>query len=174
MTRLNDTQEQLLASVKIAYEDVTPVLKQMRDDYEYAVYRAKKAIRDAVVAAQEGGVPMSRIVTEATDLKYGQKLKAWLQPDESVIDRVMAGGDARLAASDTYEEELESIETVTRHPSTGKFNVTYKGNSYVVSAMGPDEDCWGAPEEGVPMGAYELITDRFPGFVLLEDDDDED
>lgn len=173
MTILNEAQEQLLASVKTAYDDVTPVLKEMRDEYEFAVYRAKKAIRDAVVAAQDAGVPMSRIVAEATDMKYGQRLKAWLQPAECVVDRVMAGG-AVLENTETYAEELNSIETVTRHPSTGKFKVTYDGSDYEVSAMGPDADCWGAQEPGVPEEVYELIKNRFPGFVLLEDDEEDD
>lgn len=174
MTKLNDVQQQLLDGVRTAFDDVAPVLKKMRDDYEYAVYRAKKPVRDAVVAAQEGTVPMARIVGDATDLRYAQKLKAWLQPAESVIDRVMEGGDAQLAATEAYAEDIEAIESVTRHPSTGKFTVAYKGSEYTVSAMGPDEESWAAVEEGIPPGVYDLISERYPGFVVLDDEDEED
>ena len=172
MTNLNDVQEQLLDAVKVAYADVIPVLKKMQDDYEYAVYRAKKPIRDAVSAAQDGRVPMARIVEDATDLRYAQKLKAWLQPSDSVVERVMEGGDVQLQAAEIYTEDIESIETVSRHPSTGVFTVAYKGDDYEVSAMGPDSEPWASRVESVPQGVYDLIQSRYPGFVILEDDDD--
>ena len=173
MTNLNDVQEQLLDAVKVAYADVIPVLKKMQDDYEYAVYRAKKPIRDAVAAAQEGRGPMARIVEDATDLRYSQKLKAWLQPPESVVERVMEGGDVQLQAAEIYTEDIESIESVSRHPATGVFTVAYKGNDYEVSAMGPDSEPWAALDPSVPHGVYELIQLRYPGFVTLDDDDDD-
>lgn len=174
MTKLNDAQEQLLQAVKVAYDDVAPVLAKMEEDYEFAVYRAKKAVRDAVAAAQDGRVPMARITQEGTDLRYAQKLKAWLQPAESVVERVMDGGDVQLQAAEIYTEDIESIESVTRHPSTGVFAVSYKGGDYSVAAMGPDTEPWAPRDWSIPNGVYELIEARYPGFVVLDDDDEEE
>lgn len=172
MTILNENQEQMLVSVRTTYDDVLPVLMQMRDEYEYAVYLAKKPIRDVVEAAQEAGVPMARIVADGTDMQYAQKLKNWLQPTESVINRIM-GGDAPISAVDTYSAVMESIETVTRNPSDGKFNVTYNGQEYTVPALGPDSEPWATEDAALPRGVYDLITERYPGFVVIGDEDED-
>lgn len=171
MTILNDKQVQLLETVRTTYNDVIPVLKKMEDDYEYAVYRAKKPIRDAVDAATDGGVPLSRIVSEATDLTYPQKLRIWLRPSDDLLDRLV-GDDVPLQASETYAENIESIETVSRSPHTGAFTATYGGSDYTVPAMGPDAEPWATREEDIPEGVYELIATKFPGFVVLDEDDD--
>lgn len=174
MTKLNDTQEHLLRAVESAYQDVAPVLAKMEEDYEFAVYRAKKAVRDAVAAAQEGRVPMARITQDGTDLRYAQKLKAWLQPAESVVERVMEGGDVQLQAAEIYADDIESIESVTRHPGTGVFAVSYKGGDYSVAAMGPDAEPWAPRDMSIPEGVYLLIGERYPGFVVLDDDEEDE
>lgn len=171
MTLLNDEQEQLLNTVKVAYEDILPVLRRMEDEYEHAVYRAKKPIRDAVAAAQEGRVPMARIVEDATDLRYAQKLKAWLLPPEGVVERAMDGSAALVETPSIYAEAIESIETVSRNPKTGVFSVDLLGSEYLVPAMGPDAEPWAEREAGVPQEVYDLIKERYPGFVTLEEDD---
>lgn len=171
MTILNETQEQLIVSVRANYDALSPVLAKMQEEYEYAVYRAKKPLRDAVDAAQEGGVPMSRIVSEGTDMRYAQKMKAWLLPAECVIERVL-DGDVTTAANDTYTEVLETLTTVTRNASDGKFNVIYNGSQYDVAALGPDSDPWATEDSSIPPQVYELITEAYPGFVVLGEDDE--
>lgn len=171
MTILNDTQEQLLTAVRNAYDDVTPILRNMHEDYEVSVYRAKKPIRDAVESATTGGVPLSRIVSEATDLKYPQRLKAWLRPSDVVVDRLITG-DVQMEATDTYAEEINKIETVSRDPSNGKFTVVYLGSEYTVAALGPDSEPWATEDENIPKGVYTLIEKRYPGFAVIGDDDD--
>lgn len=171
MTILNEKQEQLLETVKTTYADVVPVLKKMEEDYEYAVYRAKKPIRDAVDAALEGKVPMSRIVSEATDFTYPQKLRTWLRPSDELTNRLIEN-DVPQQAAEAYTEDIESIRTVSRDPSTGEFSVTYQGHDFKVAAMGPDEEPWASKEPDIPVGVYELIESKYPGFVVLEEEDD--
>lgn len=170
MTNLNDRQEQLLETVRVTYNDVLPVLKKMEEDYEYAVYRAKKPIRDAVDAALEGRVPMARIVNDATDLGYAQKLKIWLRPSDDLVKR-FEGQDVPVQAVEAYTEDIESIETVSRNPNTGEFKVMFGGDEYIVPAMGPDEEPWASEDPSVPEGVYQLIEKKYPGFVALGDDD---
>lgn len=171
MTILNEEQEQLLNTVKVAYEDILPVLRRMEDEYEHAVYRAKKSIRDAVAAAQDGRVPMARIVEDATDMRYAQKLKSWLLPPEAVVGRAMDESAAQVETPSIYAEAIESIETVSRNPKTGVFSVVYNDNEYTVTAMGPDAEPWAEREADVPQEVYDLIQGRFPGFVVLEEDE---
>ena len=171
MTILDDKQEQLLQAVKSVYEDVVPVLKKMEEDYEFAVYRAKKPIRDAVDAATNGKVPMSRIVSDATDFTYPQKLRAWLRPSDSLMER-MIESDVPQQAAEVYAEDIESIRTVSRDPNTGEFSVSYQGHDFKVAAMGPDEEPWASADPDIPQGVYELIESKYPGFVVLDDDDD--
>lgn len=171
MTILNEQQEQLLETVKTTYDDVVPVLKRMEEDYEYAVYRAKKPIRDAVDAALDGKVPMSRIVSEATDFNYPQKMRTWLRPSDELMDRLIEN-DVPQQAVDTYAEDIESIRTVSRDPSNGEFSVLYQGHDYKVAAMGPDEEPWASLEPGIPQGVYDLIQSKYPGFVALDDEED--
>lgn len=171
MTNLNDRQEQLLETVRTTYDDVLPVLKRMQEDFEYATYRAKKPIRDAVDAALEGKVPMARIVNDATDLGYAQKLKVWLRPSDDLVKRLTEDTDVPIQATETYAEDIESIETVSRNPNNGEFRVMYGGEVYTVAAMGPDEEPWASTDGAVPQGAYDLISKKYPGFVVLEDDD---
>lgn len=169
MTVLNDRQTQLLETVKTTYDDVLPVLKKMEEDYEYAIYRAKKPIRDAVDAALDGSVPMARIVNDATDLGYAQKLKVWLRPSDDLVRR-FEGKDVTLQATEAYAEDIESIVTVSRTPD-GVFNVMYEGEQYKITAMGPDTEPWATKEPQVPQGVYDLITTRYPGFVAMGEDD---
>lgn len=170
MTILNEHQQQLLEAVKTTYADVVPVLKKMEEDYEYAVYRAKKPIRDAVDAALEGKVPLSRIVSEATDFTYPQKLRTWLRPSDELTDRLIEN-DVPQQAVDMYAEDIESIRTVSRDPSTGEFSVVYQGQDFKVAAMGPDEEPWASADPDIPQGVYELIASKYPGFVVLDDED---
>lgn len=171
MTILNEQQEQLLEVVKTTYADVVPVLNKMEEDYEYAVYRAKKPIRDAVDLALEGKVPLSRIVSDATDFKYPQKMRNWLRPSDNLLDRLV-DTDVTQQAVEAYTEDIESIRTVSRDPSTGEFLVVYQGRDYTVSAMGSDVEPWATVEPDIPQGVYDLITSKYPGFVALEDDDE--
>ena len=171
MAILDDKQEQLLQAVKAVYEDVVPVLKKMEEDYEYAVYRAKKPIRDAVEAATEGRVPMARIVSDATNFTYPQKLRLWLRPSDELMER-MVETDVPQQAAEIYTEDIESIRTVSRDPSTGEFSVTYQGHDFRVAAMGPDEEPWASKEPDIPVGVYELIESKYPGFVALDEEDD--
>ena len=80
MTKLNDTQERVLQAVKATFADTLPVLQKMEEDYEYAVYRAKKPLREAVEDALENGVPLKRLALDAAGFKYPQELKLWLEP----------------------------------------------------------------------------------------------
>ena len=116
---------------------------------------------------------MSRIVADGTDLRYAQQLKAWLQPDPTVVERVLEGGDVQLQAADTYTEDIEKIKTVSRHPGTGVFTVMYNGTDYMVPAMGPDAEPWASHEEGIPDDVYHIIADKYHGFVVLKDDEED-
>lgn len=171
MTNLTKAQESLLEGVRKTYEDVTPILTRLQEEYEYADYRAKRPLRDAIDVAREAGVPMSRIVKEATEFTYPQALTRWLEPAPSVQDRLSAPKtEEPQPETETFAEELEDIRTVVRDGSTGIFKVNYKGFDYEVRAIGPDEEPWTTREEDVPSGVYELIESEYPGFVVLEED----
>ena len=169
MTKLNDTQERVLQSVKAAFADTLPVLQKMEEDYEYAVYRAKKPLREAVEDALENGVPLKRLSLEAAGFKYPQKLKLWLEPSEELLARL--NSDVTLQTSDQFADDVESIKTVVRNPKTGEFEVTYKGEFFSVSALGPDSEPWSSRDTTVPQGVYDLITEEYPAYVVLEEDD---
>ncbi len=169
MTKLNDTQERVLQAVKATFADTRPVLQKMEEDYEYAVYRAKKPLREAVEDALENGVPLKRLALEAAGFKYPQKLKLWLEPSEELLARL--SGDVVLQTSDQFADDVESIKTVVRNPKTGEFEVTYKGEFFSVSALGPDAEPWSSRDTTVPQGVYDLITDEYPAYVVLEEDD---
>lgn len=170
MTKLNDMQERMLKAVKDTFEDVTPVLKKMENDYEYAVHRAKKPLRDIVEEALEAGVPLKRIAEDAAGFQYPQKLKLWLRPSDALLNR-LSGGDVVLQTADTFTNDIESIESVIRSPKTGEFEVTYNGNEYVIEAIGPDEEPWSTREDSIPQGVYDLIAAKYPSYVVLEEDD---
>lgn len=171
MTILNDTQEQLLVAVKKAYEEVTPVIKKMEEEFEHAVYRAKQPVRDAVDTATDSRVPMSRIVSEATDLKYAQKLINWLKPSEAVAARLEDNSEA-VQLTEEFTEEIESITTVHRDPSSGEISVLYQGMTFSVPSLGPDTEPWTTKDENIPPGVYKLIEDKYPGFAVLDEDED--
>lgn len=171
MTNLNDHQEKLLRVVKETFDDVMPVLDKMKAEYEYAEYRAKKPLQEAVEQAIAGGVPMSRITKEGTNFTYPQKLTNWLATPQSVTDR-LEGGDVALQATDTLEDGVSDIETVTRDPRTGAFKVWQGTRPYEVKAFGPDDAAWAEREENIPQVVYDLISDKYPDFVLLEPEDE--
>lgn len=169
MTKLNDTQAHLLEMVKDSYQAVLPVLDQLEAEYQYAVYRAKKAVQDAVSEALEAGVPMTQLSKEAAGFTYAQKLEKWLDPHPSVRDRL--DSDLTFSTADTYKDSLDQIEAVTRDAQTGKILVTYMGDQYTINAFGPDEAPWAERVDSVPLGVYDLIREKFTGFVDLGEED---
>lgn len=171
MTKLNDTQERILQGVKDTFADILPVLQKMEEDYEYAVYRAKKPLRESVDDALANGVPLKRIAEDAAGFAYPQKLKLWLRPSDALMER-LAGGDVVLQTADTFTEDIESIESVTRDPKTGVFHVTHRGGEYKVPALGPDEEPWSSREQSVPQAVYDLIAAKYPSYVVLDEEDD--
>ena len=170
MTNLDDAQQALLDEVGKAYEAVKPALKKMRTDYEYAAHQAKNLVREAVEAAVGGGVPMSRITTEGTDFKYPQKFKAWLQPHEMVIEAMM--DNTQIIDTTVYADDIKSISLVTRDPSTGVFSVDFNGETFHVHALGSDREPWTTLDENIPEEVYAMISEDYPKFIVLEDDDD--
>lgn len=171
MTVLTDGQQQLLDSVREVYQGITPVIVRMETDYEQALYRAKKPVRDAIDLALDNGVPMARIVNEATDLGYPLKLKQWLAAPESLADPDDVE-DVPEQAVEIYAEDIESIRTVTRDPRNGEFLVVFQGMDFKVPAMGPDSEPWAVADSEIPQGVYDLVTEKYPGFVVLGEDDD--
>lgn len=170
MTKLNDIQERSLQGAVDTFNSILPVLQKMEEDYEYAIYRAKKPLRDVVDEALANGVPLKRLAEDAAGFMYPQKLKAWLRPSDALVDR-LSGGDIALQTAEAFITDIESIESVIRNPKTGEFDVSYKGESYVIPSMGPDEEPWCTEDPSVPAAVYHLISDKYPGFVALGDDD---
>ena len=65
MTKLNDIQERSLQGAVDTFNSILPVLQKMEEDYEYAIYRAKKPLRDVVDEALANGVPLKRLAEDA-------------------------------------------------------------------------------------------------------------
>lgn len=168
MAKLDEVQQGQLEAIELAYEQVQPVLEQLEQDYEYAVYRAKKSVTDLIQVALDNRVPMSR-VTEQLGFSYPMQLQRWMQLPEELKHR-LEGGDQNLQAVETYTNEVESIQAVIRNPKTGEMEVTYQGKQYNVRAIGPDDSPWAARDESIPYGVYDLIVESYPGFVVLEND----
>lgn len=170
MTKLNDRQEHLLSTVEDVYLETVDTLTNLEREYEHAIYIAKKPIRTAVEQAEQGGVPFSRI-TSTMGFNYPQKLKGWLRPADSVVDRLM---DETEKPTDlgVFEAEVLQVQSVSRDSSNGVITVHYLGEEYKVSALGPDTEPWATKEPGVPDEVYKLIEEKFPGFVALEDEED--
>lgn len=170
MTILDDDQLRMLKTVRERYQDVQPTLDRLQLEYQLAVYKAKRPVQDAVDEAMESGIPLSKIAMDAVGFSYPQKLRRWLEPDPELAVK-LAGGDTVLHAAETFEDEVDTIESVTRSPQDGSFSVVYKGDTYTVSAIGPDTEPWSTREEGIPQGVYNLIVSKYPGFVVLNEED---
>lgn len=172
MTNLSPAQEEMLANVGETYEEVARQIQATEDDYAYALYNLKTPVRDAVEHARNNGVPMNRIAPLCGNM-YAQKLNRWLSIDPGVLIR-RATGEVRVTPTvrEEVKEIIEHIETVTRNPQTGVFTVQYDGQTHKVQAYGPDEEAWASPEDTTPPEVYELIKDKHPGFVVVEDVED--
>lgn len=170
MTKLDDTQERDLETIRQLFQANLPVLEKLRQEYEYAVYRAKKPIVDAIEEAREDGIPMRRITEISGLFKYPQQLEKWMAPDETVIARLEEGGQAAEVA-ETFSDQLDNAETVTRDARTGVISVHHFGTVYEVPAYGSEYDIWTPEDPEIPVEVYELIKDKFPGFVALGEED---
>lgn len=170
MTRMNNTQEALLDAVKAANRELMPVLQKLEDDYEFAVYTAKRGLRDAIDNATAGGVPMRRITEDGTGFQYPQKLKNFLRPSDRLAHRLVAGETGGLEES-IFTETVETIEGVNRDPNTGDFTVFLRGHSYVVKSFGSGADIFSVRDQDIPDEVYTLIGEHNPGYVVMEEDD---
>lgn len=170
MTRMNNTQEALLDAVKAANRELMPVLQKLEDDYEFAVYTAKRGLRDAIDSASAGGVPMRRITEDGTGFQYPQKLKNFLRPSDRLAHRLVAGETGGLEES-IFTETVETIEGVNRDPNTGDFTVFLRGHSYVVKSFGSGADIFSVRDQDIPNEVYTLIGEHNPGYVVMEEDD---
>lgn len=170
MTNIDDGRGSLIRTVKDAYTSVQPALEQLLEDYEYAVYRAKKPVRDAVEAAVEAGIPMKKIVAEATDFSYQQKLTRWLAPPPTVAEK-FEDEDEVFQATEQMKDTVDAVVTVARDERTGVVKVWHGTKTYEVTAIGPDSSLWAERDPSVPNKVYELILERYPDFVLLEDEE---
>lgn len=171
MTRMNSTQEALLDAVKTTYRELMPVLQKLEDDYEFAVYTAKRGLRDAIDSATAGGVPMRRITEDGTGFQYPQKLKNFLRPSDRLAHRLVAGETGGLEES-IFTETVESIEGVTRDPNTGDFTVFHKGDSYKVKSFGSGADIFSVRDSNVPDEVYAVIGEHHSGYVVMDDDEE--
>lgn len=167
MTNLNETQERLLASVQEAAEKLGPVLQNLLEEYEAAVFRAKGPVIDLINSAEDGGVPARRIADTAMGFTYVPKLRAWMQPGPTVLRRLMAGEP--VAVKDPrLSEAADGLSFASRDPHTGIITVAYHGETYEVDSTGPDESAWSVADPGIPQGVYDLVKERFPSWELLE------
>lgn len=171
MANLNERQQRLLDAVRETNEQVAPVLQELEDDYQFALYQAKAPVREAILAAEDAGVPFSRIMKDGVGFTYPGKLRAWIQAPEAVVKRIMG---SKLGAEPTteFDTTVRKVGAVVRDPSTGEFSVSYLGDTYKVPSYGPAQECWSSADPEVPQGAYDLIQREYPSWVLLEDEED--
>lgn len=170
MVLLNNKQEELIAEAVEALNTVTPVLVKLEEDYLYAVYVAKKKLRDVVDEVRDSGVPQRRI-SAALGFDYPQKMLKFLEPPSEITSRI-EDEDITLLNKDNMHEGIEDLESVVRDYSTGVVTAIYMGKTYKVQALGPDDEMWATSEPGIPQGVYELIEQKFPAFVTLDEEED--
>lgn len=174
MTRLNDRQARLLASVREIRDQIQPTLDVLEFEYESAVYRAKGPVRDAINAALDEGVPYSRVTNEGMGFSYPGKLRDWLRPAESVVDRMFAQEQVVPVAAEKFEDAVDQVQTVTKDDKTNDFVVVYRGATYRVPSYGTGDSTWSSAQPSIPQGVYDMIQESYPQWVLLEDEDDEE
>lgn len=171
MTKLNDEQQGMVEAMRQLHEDLAPVLERMEDEYQYAMHLAKQPLRDAVEEAKAAGVPMSAITESGFGYGYPAKLMKWLYLDDETLVRLeRKHEDVKLSAKLT--EHVNSVESVIRDPKSGVFTVLYNSGEYKVSAIGSDNESWATWESHIPQGVYDLIAEKFPGFVVYKEDEE--
>lgn len=169
MVALNDKQQRLLNNVKETLESIQPTLDKLEEDFQYAHFRAKAPVIDAIRAAEVGGVPFKQVVE--LGFKYPAKLQKWLQPPDAVVRRMLST-DVAVATNEVFEETVAQVRAVTRDSFSGEFKVHYQGNVFTVPSTGQDMAPWSVADNLTPQGVYELIKQEFPAWELLEDDEE--
>lgn len=170
MTRLNERQTRLLATVRETNEQIQPTLDKLNLEYEIASYKAKAPVREAIEAAIEDGVPFSRVMREGMGFTYPGKLKEWMQMPESMAKHIM-NQDLVEATATEFDSTVADAAVVTRDDTTGVFSVVYRGEKHEVKSYGSDGDFWSSADASIPQAVYDLIREEFPSWVLLEDED---
>lgn len=172
MAKLSERQQRLLDTVKETRSQIEGPLRTLADDYEYAEFRAKAPVRDAIEEAEKGGVPIKRITEEGMGFTYPAKLRAWVQAPESVVRRLMQGTfSAPLNVG--FEEVVASVTAVSRDDSTGRFSVMLDGVQHTVDSYGPPSEPWSEPNSAIPQSVYDLIKKEFPQWELIEDEEED-
>lgn len=176
MTKLNEEQEELLTSVRKAMTAATQALEKIKEDFEAATFRLKTATIDAIKAAEDGGVPFSRITRDGMGFSYPQETRNWMEPPSWA--KVMVDGVATVdpvkptKVTKELHSELKATSSVTRNTRSGIISVVHNGEAYKIKATGPDGECWATKDQKIPDEVYQKITATYPGFVALEDSDD--
>ena len=175
MTLITDAQKKLVANIEREYMQAETKVRKLTDDYEYAVYLAKQGLRQAVAEAREQGVPMRRIASDGMGSQYPQQVDRYLSYPHSVTIRLAAAQrreEPEQVIPDEFEPEAPVLYSVYRHDETGTFSVIWEGKNYEVRSFGPDSEAWTSREEDIPQQVYDLIIEKYPSFVVLDEDDE--
>lgn len=166
MTRLNDTQARLLASVQKLKAQADRTIETIQKEADLAEFKAKSPVVQAIDEALKGGVPFRQMV-EALDMSYSNRLKQWMQPPNWMVQDMVASNTTGIT------NVAQEMKLVSRDPKTGEFRVKYLDETYTVPAMGPDDEAWSSADPNVPSAVYDKIKEQYPGWVLLEEENDD-